>query len=337
VAFSKLTALENLSFFTKLYRHTADVEPLLRQVGLWPDKDKKVGEYSKGMKVRLNFVRALLNRPTTLFLDEPTSGLDPVNSRIVKDMIADYRSNGGTVFLTSHIMSDIDELCDRVAFVSHGRIAVIDTPHNLAPAVHSVCPADGFHRDEHGPDRDGDLLREARTHDRRNSDLTGQRRRIPVREGTHRDPELTGEPAVHHRRNLAAQGRDSWPLGPSAVGHHRGRRLARPAGDRLTYGAKDFTAVMLRSVVYMFVIWFPGVFTLFGLIPDTVVPYVLVLPPVSAARMLAVAFSPVPSWQVVFGYAYLLLLCAVLYVGMVHPVPTATRVNPSVGARWPNS
>ena len=131
VAFSKLTALENLSFFTKLYRHTAEVQPLLEQVGLWPDKDKKVGEYSKGMKVRLNFVRALLNRPTTLFLDEPTSGLDPVNSRIVKDMIADYRSDGGTVFLTSHIMSDVDELCDRVAFVSHGRIAVIDTPHNL--------------------------------------------------------------------------------------------------------------------------------------------------------------------------------------------------------------
>ncbi|HYB35908.1 MAG TPA: hypothetical protein VEF72_09120 [Mycobacterium sp.] len=108
-------------------------------------------------------------------------------------------------------------------------------------------------------------------------------------------------------------------------------------GIALTYGAKDFTAVMLRSVVYMFVIWFPGVFTLFGLIPDTVVPYLLVLPPVSAARMLAVAFSPVPSWQVVFGYTYLLLLCAVLYVGVVHPVPTATRVNPSVGARWSNS
>jgi fluoroquinolone transport system ATP-binding protein len=131
VAFSKLTALENLSFFSKLYRQTADVEPLLEQVGLWPDKDKKVGEYSKGMKVRLNFVRALLNKPTTLFLDEPTSGLDPVNSRIVKDMIADYRSDGGTVFLTSHIMSDVDELCDRVAFISRGRIAVIDTPHNL--------------------------------------------------------------------------------------------------------------------------------------------------------------------------------------------------------------
>jgi fluoroquinolone transport system ATP-binding protein len=131
IAFSKLTALENLAFFRKLYRHSADVEPLLQRVGLWPDKDKKVGEYSKGMKVRLNFVRALLNEPTMLFLDEPTSGLDPVNSRIVKDMIADFRAHGGTVFLTSHIMSDVDELCDRVAFVAHGKLTEIDTPHNL--------------------------------------------------------------------------------------------------------------------------------------------------------------------------------------------------------------
>jgi fluoroquinolone transport system ATP-binding protein len=131
IAFSKLTALENLAFFQKLYRHTVDVEPLLRRVGLWPDKDKKVGAYSKGMKVRLNFVRAVLNDPTMLFLDEPTGGLDPVNSRTVKDMIKDFRAKGGTVFLTSHIMSDVDELCDRVAFIAHGRLAEIDTPHNL--------------------------------------------------------------------------------------------------------------------------------------------------------------------------------------------------------------
>jgi fluoroquinolone transport system ATP-binding protein len=66
-----------------------------------------------------------------LFLDEPTSGLDPVNARTVKDMIIDFRANGGTVFLTSHIMSDVDELCDRVAFISHGKLTEVDTPHNL--------------------------------------------------------------------------------------------------------------------------------------------------------------------------------------------------------------
>jgi fluoroquinolone transport system ATP-binding protein len=131
IAFSKLTTMENLSFFQKLYRQTVEVEPLLRQVGLWPDKDKKVGEYSKGMKMRLNFVRALLNAPTMLFLDEPTNGLDPVNARILKDLVLSFRAKGGTVFLTSHIMSDVDELCDRVAFIAHGKLAEIDSPRHL--------------------------------------------------------------------------------------------------------------------------------------------------------------------------------------------------------------
>jgi fluoroquinolone transport system ATP-binding protein len=131
ISFSKLTAMENLSFFQKLYRQTVEVEPLMRQVGLWPDKDKKVGEYSKGMKMRLNFVRALLNAPKMLFLDEPTNGLDPVNARILKDLVLDFRTRGGTVFLTSHIMSDVDELCDRVAFIAQGKLAEMDSPRNL--------------------------------------------------------------------------------------------------------------------------------------------------------------------------------------------------------------
>jgi fluoroquinolone transport system ATP-binding protein len=131
ISFSKLTAMENLSFFQKLYRQTVDVEPLMRQVGLWPDKDKKVGEYSKGMKMRLNFVRALLNAPKMLFLDEPTGGLDPVNARILKDMILSFKARGGTVFLTSHIMSDVDELCDRVAFIAQGKLTAMDSPRHL--------------------------------------------------------------------------------------------------------------------------------------------------------------------------------------------------------------
>jgi fluoroquinolone transport system ATP-binding protein len=83
------------------------------------------------MKIRLNLVRALLNKPKMLFLDEPTNGLDPKNARIVKDMIREFAHNGGTVFLTSHIMSDVDELCDRVAFITDGKIEEIDSPRNL--------------------------------------------------------------------------------------------------------------------------------------------------------------------------------------------------------------
>jgi fluoroquinolone transport system ATP-binding protein len=131
IHFSKMTAMENVEFFMKLYKKNANIEKLMTRVGLWEDKDKMVGEYSKGMKIRLNFVRAMLNDPEMLFLDEPTNGLDPKNAMILKDMVREFRNNGGTVFITSHIMSDIDQLCDRVAFIVDGKIIEMDSPRNL--------------------------------------------------------------------------------------------------------------------------------------------------------------------------------------------------------------
>ncbi len=131
IHFSKMTCMENIEFFTKLYKKNADIEALLKRVGLWEDRDKMVGEFSKGMKIRLNIVRALLNSPSMLFLDEPTNGLDPANAMILKDMIREFREDGGTVFITSHIMADIDQLCDRVAFIVDGEIKEIDSPRNL--------------------------------------------------------------------------------------------------------------------------------------------------------------------------------------------------------------
>ncbi|MFO8060514.1 MAG: ABC transporter ATP-binding protein [Bacillota bacterium] len=131
VHFSKLTASENIEFFKKLYRTSADTDALMKRVGLYEDRDRKVSEYSKGMKIRLNFVRAMLNRPRMLFLDEPTMGLDPKNSRIIKDIIREFREDGATVLLTTHLMNDVDELCDRVAFMVDGRIAEIDSPKSL--------------------------------------------------------------------------------------------------------------------------------------------------------------------------------------------------------------
>lgn len=131
VHFSKLTAQENINFFKKLYRSNADTDILMKRIGLYEDRNKLVSEFSKGMKARLNFVRAMLNAPKVLFLDEPTNGLDPKNARIVKDIIKEFKENGGTVLLTTHLMSDVDELCDRVAFMADGQIAEIDTPKNL--------------------------------------------------------------------------------------------------------------------------------------------------------------------------------------------------------------
>lgn len=131
VHFSKLTAEENLDFFKKLYTSTIDTDELLKRVGLYDHRKKKIAEFSKGMKVRLNFVRAMLNNPKILFLDEPTNGLDPKNARIIKEIIKEFKEQGGTVLLTTHLMNDVDELCDRVAFMASGKIAEISTPKDL--------------------------------------------------------------------------------------------------------------------------------------------------------------------------------------------------------------
>ncbi len=83
------------------------------------------------MKSRVNFIKALIHNPKVLFLDEPTSGLDPTNSRKMKEMILKEKEKGKTILLTTHNMSDAAELCDRVAFIVAGKIAVIDSPKNL--------------------------------------------------------------------------------------------------------------------------------------------------------------------------------------------------------------
>jgi fluoroquinolone transport system ATP-binding protein len=100
-------------------------------VGLHDAKDQPVGQFSKGMKARLNLARALLHRPELLFLDEPTTGQDPVNARRVKELIAAERAAGTTIFLTTHDMAVAEELCDRVAFIIGGQITVTDSPRAL--------------------------------------------------------------------------------------------------------------------------------------------------------------------------------------------------------------
>ena len=131
VHFGKMTALENMKFFSSFYQRHADLQKIMERVGLWEHKDVKVMEYSKGMKVRLNFVRALLNDPKVLFLDEVTNGLDPTNAHILKDMISEFRDKGGTVFLSTHLMNDVEQLCDRIAFVVDGNLTVTSTPRDL--------------------------------------------------------------------------------------------------------------------------------------------------------------------------------------------------------------
>lgn len=130
--YTGFTGRENLEFFSSFYKgETEKVDVLLDRVGLLMDGDKKVKEYSKGMKMRLNFVRSLLNKPSLIFLDEPTSGLDPVNSALIKEIILEKKREGITSFITTHNMQVAAELCDRVAFIVDGEIKIIDSPKNL--------------------------------------------------------------------------------------------------------------------------------------------------------------------------------------------------------------
>lgn len=130
--YNKFTALENLELFRSLYQgDTREPMELLCQVDLMESARKKVSELSKGMKMRLNFCRALLHRPQVLFLDEPTSGLDPVNAKQMKELIREEQAAGKTILLTTHNMHTAEELCDRVAFIADGEIKLIDSPRSL--------------------------------------------------------------------------------------------------------------------------------------------------------------------------------------------------------------
>lgn len=130
--YAKLTGLENLKLFASLYdKPSQNLMGLLEQVGLAEAAHQKTQDYSKGMKMRLNFVRALIHDPDIIFFDEPTSGLDPVNARNLKNIIKDLKQLGKTIFLTTHNMHDADELCDRVAFITEGLIRAEGAPKAL--------------------------------------------------------------------------------------------------------------------------------------------------------------------------------------------------------------
>ena len=93
--------------------------------------NKPVEAYSKGMKMRLNFIRAIQHDPEILFFDEPTTGLDPVNAQKIREHILDLKAAGKTIFVTTHSMHTADQICDRVAFIVDGEIVVTDSPANL--------------------------------------------------------------------------------------------------------------------------------------------------------------------------------------------------------------
>ncbi len=130
--YGRLTARENLALFAALYAD-APLAPdaVLDMVDLRDAADQRVEGFSKGMKMRLNLARALLNDPQLLFLDEPTTGQDPARARVTRQLISDLRARGKTVFLTTHNMSEAAQICDCVGFLVDGAIALEGTPADL--------------------------------------------------------------------------------------------------------------------------------------------------------------------------------------------------------------
>ncbi|MBN1877403.1 MAG: ABC transporter ATP-binding protein [Anaerolineae bacterium] len=122
-----LKATEFLQLHADLYHIPREVShqripELLELVNLSAHADKKLRAFSKGMLQRIGLAQALLNEPDLVFLDEPTSGLDPMGRRLVRDIIRDLRERGTTVFLNSHLLSEVEITCDRVAFIKQGQI-----------------------------------------------------------------------------------------------------------------------------------------------------------------------------------------------------------------------
>lgn len=131
-----LSGAEFLRLHADLHRIPRDISAarigdLLERVSLTPHAGKKLREYSKGMLQRIGLAQALLNRPELVILDEPTSGLDPVGRRLVRDIIRDLRSQGTTVFINSHLLSEVEITCDRVAFIKHGEVIRISPLQTL--------------------------------------------------------------------------------------------------------------------------------------------------------------------------------------------------------------
>ena len=122
-----LSAREFLQFHGQMYGVpqkvlNARIEQLLARVDLLDTSDRKLRDFSKGMLQRIGLAQALLNEPALVFLDEPTSGLDPLGRLLVRDMLNDLRAKGTAVFLNSHLLSEVEVTCDRVAFVKQGNV-----------------------------------------------------------------------------------------------------------------------------------------------------------------------------------------------------------------------
>lgn len=132
--YKEMTAGEYLNFFGDLYEvedKEKRINELLSSLGLIEVKNKKLGAFSRGMQQKLGFSRALLHSPDLLILDEPVSGLDPTGIKQVRDLIEEENRKGRTIFISSHLLSEVEKLCSTVAIIHKGKLLAEDTMENL--------------------------------------------------------------------------------------------------------------------------------------------------------------------------------------------------------------
>jgi len=134
--YTRLSARDNLRYFCNLYhiptlQQKDRIEELLSLVGLLDVADRRVENFSRGMKQKLHIARGLINNPEILFLDEPTIGLDPVSSLMIRGLVKSLNKSGMTIFLTTHYMQEAEEICDRVAIINNGDILLLDQIENI--------------------------------------------------------------------------------------------------------------------------------------------------------------------------------------------------------------
>jgi ABC-2 type transport system ATP-binding protein len=134
--YNRMPAAEYLDFFGQVYElkpadRAARINRLLTDFGLFADRNRKVGEFSKGMRQKLALARAMLHNPPVLLLDEPTSAMDPESSRLVRNSIKQLRSDERAVIICTHNLNEAEELADRIAIIRHGKIIANGSPREL--------------------------------------------------------------------------------------------------------------------------------------------------------------------------------------------------------------
>lgn len=133
--YDRLTGRQHLAFAIESKDAEDDPDALLERVGLGGDGDRRAGGYSKGMRQRLLLAMALVGEPDLLILDEPSTGLDPNGAREMREIVREERNRGATVFFSSHLLSQVEGVCDRVGIMREGEMVAVDTIEDLRAAM----------------------------------------------------------------------------------------------------------------------------------------------------------------------------------------------------------